>query len=45
VALGNAAPSPAALDALQTRREHDSALVREHVQWALQRHADGQSPA
>jgi len=41
VALGNAAPSPAALQALESRRTHDSELVREHVQWALQRHAAG----
>jgi len=38
VALGNAAATPAVLAALQARREHPSALVREHVQWALQRH-------
>ncbi len=35
VALGNAPPSPAASAALEARREHDSALVREHVGWAL----------
>ena len=35
VALGNAAPSPAIRTALQTRRDHPSALVREHVAWAL----------
>lgn len=38
VALGNAPGSQATLDALQSRREHPSALVREHVEWALQRH-------
>ena len=38
VALGNAAPSPTALTALITRREDDSALVREHVAWALSRY-------
>jgi epoxyqueuosine reductase len=41
VALGNAASSPAIVDALQARSEHASALVREHVQWALQRHTAG----
>lgn len=37
VALGNAPPSPAARGALESRREHPSALVREHVLWALAR--------
>ncbi|QJR15989.1 tRNA epoxyqueuosine(34) reductase QueG [Usitatibacter palustris] len=40
VALGNAAPSPAARAALQSRREHPSTLVREHVAWALARHEE-----
>jgi epoxyqueuosine reductase len=35
VALGNGPPADAALQALESRREHPSALVREHVQWAL----------
>ncbi|MDP1956932.1 MAG: tRNA epoxyqueuosine(34) reductase QueG, partial [Rhodocyclaceae bacterium] len=35
VALGNAAPAPAAKAALHTRIDHPSALVREHVAWAL----------
>ncbi|MFN3545708.1 MAG: tRNA epoxyqueuosine(34) reductase QueG [Thiobacillus sp.] len=39
VALGNAPTSPEAIAALQARREHPSALVREHVTWALARHA------
>ncbi len=39
VALGNAAPSSAALAALQRRSEDPSPVVREHVQWALQQHA------
>jgi len=38
VALGNAAPDAAALQALRSRPNHPSALVREHVSWALQRH-------
>jgi epoxyqueuosine reductase len=38
VALGNAAPDPGARAALMTRAEHPSALVREHVRWALARH-------
>ena len=38
VALGNATASDAVLAALQTRREDPSALVREHVHWALQQH-------
>jgi epoxyqueuosine reductase len=35
VALGNAPHSAALLQALQARRDDSSALVREHVQWAL----------
>ncbi|TXS89246.1 tRNA epoxyqueuosine(34) reductase QueG [Parahaliea maris] len=38
VALGNAPGSPAIMAALDSRREHPSALVREHVEWALARH-------
>ncbi len=38
VALGNAAPSPAARAALVTRMESNSELVREHVEWALRQH-------
>lgn len=38
VALGNAAPSEAARAALEARAGHPSALVREHVAWALARH-------
>ena len=34
VALGNAGRSDAVLAALEARREHPSALVREHVEWA-----------
>jgi epoxyqueuosine reductase len=39
VALGNAPPSPGAVDALNSRRDHPSELVREHVGWALARQA------
>jgi epoxyqueuosine reductase len=35
VALGNAPPSEAVVDALNSRLEHPSELVREHVAWAL----------
>ena len=35
VALGNALTTPDAMRALEARREDSSALVREHVQWAL----------
>ncbi len=38
VALGNAPTTPAVLQALEARRGDTSALVREHVEWALQRH-------
>ena len=37
VALGNAPPSEHVQAALAARREHRSALVREHVNWALER--------
>ena len=39
VALGNAAKSGAVTSALKSRAEHPSGLVREHVAWALARHA------
>ncbi|BAN50920.1 tRNA epoxyqueuosine(34) reductase QueG [Metapseudomonas resinovorans] len=38
VGLGNAPSSIPVLEALHLRREHPSALVREHVEWALARH-------
>ncbi len=38
VALGNAPLGEAVIDALNSRRYHPSALVREHVEWALARH-------
>lgn len=41
VALGNAPATPDVLAALASRREHPSALVREHVRWALARHGAG----
>jgi len=44
VALGNAAPSPAARQALLSRLDHPSELVREHVAWALRRHDPRQDP-
>ena len=37
VALGNAPPSPQTRAALESRRDHPSPLVREHVAWALAR--------
>jgi epoxyqueuosine reductase len=39
VALGNAPTTGEVVQALGTRRSHPSALVREHVEWALARHA------
>jgi epoxyqueuosine reductase len=38
VALGNAPGSPAVIAALVSREQHASAMVREHVQWALAQH-------
>ena len=40
VALGNATTSRAVIEALQSRRKHDSDVVREHVGWALARHVN-----
>jgi epoxyqueuosine reductase len=37
VGLGNAPKSAAAVAALRARARHPSALVREHVAWALER--------
>jgi iron-sulfur cluster binding protein, putative len=38
VALGNAPNTPVIVAALESRRDHPSELVREHVAWALGRH-------
>ena len=38
VALGNAPGTPEVIAALESRRGHASAMVREHVAWALARH-------
>jgi epoxyqueuosine reductase len=38
VGLGNAPGTPAVIAALRAREDHPSALVREHVRWALLRH-------
>ena len=40
IALGNAPSSPPVIEALRTRSDHPSPLVREHVLWALARHAN-----
>ena len=39
VALGNAPRSAAVVTALRARQDHPDAMVREHVRWALSRHA------
>ena len=39
VALGNAPSTQDVVSALQMRAQHPSDLVREHVEWALQRHS------
>lgn len=38
VALGNAPTSKTVIDALESRTQHDSEMVREHVVWALEQH-------
>ena len=40
VALGNAAKTPEVIAALNKRRDSDSKLVAEHVEWALAQHFD-----
>ncbi len=45
VALGNAPTDPTVVQALLTRRDDASELVREHVAWALEKHgASGSDP-
>jgi epoxyqueuosine reductase len=39
VALGNAPSSKQVIEALEGRRQHNSEMVREHVEWALNRQA------
>ena len=38
VALGNAPTTKRVIEALRARQDHPSALVREHVSWALAQH-------
>jgi epoxyqueuosine reductase len=45
VALGNGPATPDAIAALERRTQHPSALVREHVVWALNRLRNRPSPA
>jgi epoxyqueuosine reductase len=45
VALGNCPTSDEVVGALLARRQHPSELVREHVEWALQRHRQGRERA
>jgi len=44
VALGNAPTTREVVDALERRRDDASALVREHVAWALERHQVSELP-
>jgi epoxyqueuosine reductase len=44
VGLGNAPSSPDVINALSRKKDHPSALVREHVHWALSRHDGTRSP-
>ena len=43
VALGNAPSTPEIIRCLESRRQHPSSMVREHVEWALERHRRGVS--
>lgn len=38
VALGNCPTTPEVIAALNKRKDHESKMVREHVQWALEQH-------
>jgi epoxyqueuosine reductase len=40
IALGNAPTTPEVLEALESRRDIADPVIREHVAWALARHAD-----
>ena len=40
VALGNAPTTPEVLAALESRRDIEDPVVREHVEWALDRHSE-----
>ena len=40
VALGNATKNDSVIEALKHRAKHHSAIVREHVEWALLQHAN-----
>lgn len=42
VGLGNATSSIPVIEALKSRLDHPSPLVREHVRWALQRHLNNE---
>ncbi|MCZ6525348.1 MAG: tRNA epoxyqueuosine(34) reductase QueG [Gammaproteobacteria bacterium] len=44
VALGNAPTATEIISALQSRKDHSSALVREHVEWALKQHGLNKEP-
>ena len=45
VALGNAPSSAAVIEALRSRADDASPLVREHVAWALKQHPENAAPA
>jgi epoxyqueuosine reductase len=45
IALGNAPTTAVVVGALESRRESADPLVREHIEWALARHAAGQRSA
>jgi epoxyqueuosine reductase len=45
IALGNASGSPEVIAALAAREQHPSAMVREHVLWALAQHRAAKSAA
>ncbi len=40
VALGNATTSKKIIDSLKEKRNHDSAIIKEHIEWALLQHKE-----
>ncbi len=43
VALGNARTTPEVVEALESRLDHDSDMVIEHIEWSLARHKETQN--
>ncbi|MCH8959685.1 MAG: tRNA epoxyqueuosine(34) reductase QueG [Proteobacteria bacterium] len=44
VALGNAEPSKEVIATLNSRKDHPDEMVREHIEWALEKQLSGKTP-